>query len=113
MQCQNVTTSNDYQRENKHKCRVSNMSLKMLRCYLVRIIHRCLQEWLGLYLHRLVVAVDVVFHNVDAIVDTVGAVDAVDTAGTGTIKTDIVSIVVVVHRAVVQIDGNMSMFART
>ena len=88
---------------------VSNMSPKS--SYLIGIIHRCLQEWLSLYLHRLVVVVVVVFHNVDAIVGAVAiddvAIDAVDAAGTRTIQTNVVPIIVVVHRTVVQIDGKI------
>ena len=109
----------DKQRENIY-AHVSNMSPKS--SYLIGIIHRCLQEWLSLYLHRLVVVVVVVFHNVDAIVGAVVidavaidavSIDAVDAAGTRTIQTNVVPIIVVVHRTVVQIDGKILMFART
>jgi len=70
----------------------------------------CLQEWLCLYLKRLV---DVLFHNIDAVVAVVVAVDAIDaTAATGTINTDIVPMIVV-HGTVVQIDGNILSLAGT
>ena len=89
---------------------VSNTNPKS--SYLIGIIHRSLQEWLSLYLHRLVIVVVVVFHNVDAIVGAV-AIDAVDAAWTRTIHTNVVPIIVVVHRTVVQIDGKILIFART
>ena len=60
--------------------------------------------------------VDVLFHNIDAVVAVVAvvvAVDAIDaTAATGTINTDIVSMIVV-HGTVVQIDGNILTLAWT
>ena len=72
------------------------------------------------------------FHNVDAIVGAVAidavaidavaidavtidavTIDAVDAAWTRSIHTNVVPIIVVVHRTVVQIDGKILIFART
>ena len=82
--------------------------------YLIWIIHCCFKEWLRLYLQRLVILVDVLFHNVDvAVVDVAAAAAAVAVdAATWTIDTDI-PIIDVVHRAVVQIDGNILTVAGT
>ena len=62
--------------------------------------------------------VDCLFQDVDAAAVDAAAADAVaaeaiNAARTGTIDTDIVPIVVVVHRTVVQMNGNILMLART
>ena len=107
----------------KHICTIAHVSNTSPKSsYLIGIIHCCPQEWLSLYLHRLVVVVVDMFHNVDAIVGAVAidavaidavTIDAVDAAWTRTIHTNVVPIIVVVHRTVVQIDGKILIFART